>query len=194
MFDCFLVSLPLASSSVFLQSLMVFSSCIWWRGCEGCESLWCSWLWGNIRPPGQSRTCAVTWTRWFWSGRRQSSPRCSDGGLRSQTAKVRFRFTSSDDLCLASWPVFTKWLMFLTGSKRHIGKLLPCSGVVVEVSVRVELHPLRPGVVQTVVDSRGDADLVAHRDGVSCRSLREQEGVENSTKRRNFFFFADVTY
>lgn len=79
--------------------------------------------------------------------------------------------------------------MFLTGSKRHIGKLLPCSGVVVEVSVRVELHPLRPGVVQTVVDSRGDADLVAHRDGVSCRSLREQEGVENSTKRRNFFFF-----
>lgn len=61
----------------------------------------------------------------------------------------------------------------LTSSKRHIGKLLPCSRVVVEVAVRVELHPFLPGVTETVVDSRGDTDLVAHRDGVSCRSLKE---------------------
>lgn len=62
-------------------------------------------------------------------------------------------------------------VLFLTGAKRHIGKLLPCSRVVPEVAVRLELHPLLPGVVQTVVDSRGDADLVASRDGVSRRSL-----------------------
>lgn len=62
--------------------------------------------------------------------------------------------------------------MSLTGSKRHIGELLPCGGVVVEVAIRIKLHPLIPGVVQAVVDSRGDADLVAHRDGVTCCGLR----------------------
>lgn len=63
-----------------------------------------------------------------------------------------------------------KRLFQLTSSKRHVGKLLPCSRVVVEVAVGPELQPLLPGVVQAVVDGRGDADLVAHGDGVSsCR-------------------------
>lgn len=80
MFDCVLLSsLP---PVFFLQSLTVSSSCIWWWGCLGCESLWCSWLWGNIRPPGRSRTCAAEWTRWFWFGRKRSSPRCNDGDLK----------------------------------------------------------------------------------------------------------------
>ena len=63
-------------------------------------------------------------------------------------------------------------MILLTGSKWNVGKLLSRSRVVVKVAVGVELHPLRPGVVQTVVDGRGDADLVAHRDGVACCSLR----------------------
>lgn len=67
-------------------------------------------------------------------------------------------------------------LIFLTGSKWHVSKLLSSGGVVVEVAVRLELHPVLPGVVQTVVDGRGDADLVAHRDGVSCCRLYEARG------------------
>lgn len=58
------------------------------------------------------------------------------------------------------------------GSKGHIGELLPCGRVIVEVAIGFELHPVHPGVVQPVVNSRGDAHLVAHRDGVSCCSLR----------------------
>lgn len=56
----------------------------------------------------------------------------------------------------------------LTGAKRDVGELV---GSVVEVPLWAELHPLPPGVTQAVVNSRGDADLVADRDGVSCSSL-----------------------
>lgn len=59
----------------------------------------------------------------------------------------------------------------LTSSKRYVGKLLPCSRVVVEVAVRLELQPLLPGIAQAVVDGRGDADLVADGDGVASRRL-----------------------
>lgn len=89
MFRCFVSLLP----PVF--PFTVVSSCTWWWGFEGCGSLWCSWSWGNSRPPGQSRTCAVKSTRWFWSGHRQSSPRCSDGGLRSRE-QGNFWFVGSD--------------------------------------------------------------------------------------------------
>lgn len=84
---------------------------------------------------------------------------CSDGLHRND---CKFNSISSINI-----------FMSLTGSKWHISKLLPCSGVVVEVAIRIKLHPLVPGVVQAVVDSRGDADLVAHRDGVTCCGLRE---------------------
>lgn len=58
----------------------------------------------------------------------------------------------------------------LTSSKWDVGKLLPSSRVVVEVAVGIEVQPLLPGVEQAVVDGRGDAHLVANRDGVSrCR-------------------------
>lgn len=60
-----------------------------------------------------------------------------------------------------------------TGSERYVCKLLPGGGVLSEVTVRLELHPLVPGVVQPVVDGRGDADLVAGGDGESCRRLSE---------------------
>lgn len=60
-----------------------------------------------------------------------------------------------------------------TGSEGHVGKLLPGGGVLLEVAIRLELHPLIPGVVQAVVDGRGDADLVADGDGESRRGLRE---------------------
>lgn len=60
-----------------------------------------------------------------------------------------------------------------TGSEGHVGKLLPSGGVLSEVAVRLELHPLVPGVVQAVVDGRGDADLVADRDGEPRRGLCE---------------------
>lgn len=59
----------------------------------------------------------------------------------------------------------------LTSSKWYVGKLLPCGRIVIEVAVGVELQPLLPGVPQAVVDGRGDADLVADRDGVTCRRL-----------------------
>lgn len=58
-----------------------------------------------------------------------------------------------------------------TSSERHVGKLLPGGGVVMEVPVGVELHPLGPGVPQPVVDGRRDADLVSHGDGESRRRL-----------------------
>lgn len=66
----------------------------------------------------------------------------------------------------------------LTSSKRYVGKLLPCSRVVVEVAVRLELQPLLPGIAQAVVDGRGDAHLVADRDGVSSCRLGGQETEE----------------
>lgn len=79
----------------------------------------------------------------------------------------------------------------LTGSKRYVGKLLACGRVVVEVAVGLELQPLLPGVVQPVVDGRGDADLVADGDGVSRCRLEggggEWEGVNgcvDGTERR----------
>lgn len=59
----------------------------------------------------------------------------------------------------------------LTSSKWYVGKLLPRGRIVVEVAVGLELQPLLPGVLQAVVDGRGDADLVADRDGVTCRCL-----------------------
>lgn len=50
-----------------------------------------------------------------------------------------------------------------------------------EVAVRPELQPLLPGVAQSVVDGRGDADLVAHGDGVSsCRLGGGGGGAEGS--------------
>lgn len=68
------------------------------------------------------------------------------------------------------------WDLFVfppTSSERHVGKLLPGGGVLAEVAVRLELHPFVPGVVQAVVDGRGDADLVSDWDGESCRRLSE---------------------
>lgn len=59
----------------------------------------------------------------------------------------------------------------LTCTKGHIGKFLPCGRVVVKVAVRSKLHPLCPGVLQTVVDCRGHTHLVASWDGVACYSL-----------------------
>lgn len=59
----------------------------------------------------------------------------------------------------------------LTSSKWYVGKLLPCSRIVVEVAVGLELQPLLPGVPQAVVDGRGDADLVADGDCVTRRRL-----------------------
>lgn len=67
-----------------------------------------------------------------------------------------------------------KLALLHTGSKGHIGELLPCGRIIVEVAIRFEFHPVHPGVVEPVVNSRGDAHLVAHRDGVSCCSLRKQ--------------------
>lgn len=61
----------------------------------------------------------------------------------------------------------------LTSAERDVSELLPCSQVVVEVALGFEVHPLHPGVLQTVVNGRGDADLVADGDGVSCSGLRE---------------------
>lgn len=167
-------------------SLTASSSCIWWRGCEACGSSWCSWLWGNIRPPGQSRTCGAKWTRWFWSGRRQSFPQCSDDGLQVENRMDLISLNSVwlwGVLCLLYFTANKKALLH-TGSKGHIGELLPCGRIIVEVAIRFELHPVHPGVVEPVVNSRGDAHLVAHRDGVSCCSLRKQkrEQVQQSAE------------
>ena len=79
----------------------------------------------------------------------------------------------TDNSSFNSYKIFSFKFILLTGSKWHVGKLLPGSRVVVEVAVGFELHPLRPRVEQTVVDRRGDADLVAHGDGVACGGLRE---------------------
>lgn len=67
----------------------------------------------------------------------------------------------------------------LTSSKRYVGELLPCGRVVVEVAVRPELQPLLPGIVQAVVDGRGDADLVADRYGVSSCRLGGGKGLKS---------------
>lgn len=77
-------------------SLTASSSCIWWWGCEGCGSLWCSWLWGNIRPQGRTRTGAATWTRWFWSGRKQSFLRCSDDALKTVKSSLNCKKLIND--------------------------------------------------------------------------------------------------
>lgn len=71
-------------------------------------------------------------------------------------------------------------LIFLTCSKGHISKLLPCSKIVIEVPFRAELHPIHPGVTQAMVDSWGDTDLVADRDGVSCCGLRRKGACTKS--------------
>lgn len=70
----------------------------------------------------------------------------------------------------------------LTSTKWYVSKLLPSGGVVVEVTLRVELHPLHPGIFQTMVDCWGDADLVADRNGVSCSSLRGNVHTSFSSK------------
>lgn len=55
-----------------------------------------------------------------------------------------------------------------TCSEWYVGEFLSCRWVVIQIAIRVELHPLHPGVVQSVVDSRRYTDLVTHRDGVTC--------------------------
>lgn len=153
------------------------AACIWWRGCGACGSWWCSWWWGSNRPPGQTRTCAAESTRWFWSGRRQSSPRCSGDVLRGRAGASVLNHNNHHSPTLKVW----KRGFPLTSSKWDVGKLLPSGRIVVEVAVGVELQPLLPGVVKAVVDGRGDADLVANRDGVSrCRL----EGKGNSVWRK----------
>lgn len=90
--------------------------------------------------------------------------------------------------------IYVYVFLSLTCSKRHIGKLLPCSITVIEVAIGSEFHPLHPGVTQTVVDSWRDADLMADRDGVTCCSLRKKDKkrwlqcpqVLNSSEIRNF--------
>lgn len=71
--------------------------------------------------------------------------------------------------------LFKSKMPVLTGPKRHIGELLPCGRVIVEVAIGFELHPVHPGVVQPVVNSRGHTHLVANGDGVPCCSLRKQK-------------------
>lgn len=58
------------------------------------------------------------------------------------------------------------------GAKWDVSELLPRGRVVVEVALGFEVHPLHPGVLQTVVNGWGDADLVADGDGVPCSGLR----------------------
>lgn len=118
-------------------------------------------------------------------------PNAAMTACRRKTGWIWFHWTQFDWCLVWLWDVlcllyFTanKKALLHTGSKGHIGELLPCGRIIVEVAIRFELHPVHPGVVEPVVNSRGDAHLVAHRDGVSCCSLRKQkrEQVQKSAE------------
>lgn len=68
----------------------------------------------------------------------------------------------------------THWLVELTGTKGDVGKLVAVGSVALEKAVGDEGFGLAPGLSQPLVDSGGDARLVAGGNGVVPHLLREQ--------------------